>query len=48
MACCQCYLCSRNFEVSELYRKMVEAKKIPVEDVLCGSCDKSNDEGGEN
>lgn len=44
---CQCSACSRMFEVSEIFKKMVDAKKIPVEDILCGGCDKSHKPEGD-
>jgi len=39
---CQCVICSRMFEVSELYKKMVESGKI---EPRCGGCDGSHNEG---
>ena len=38
---CQCVICSRMFEVSELYKKMVEAGKIEAK---CGGCEDNNGE----
>ena len=43
MAVCTCSNCSRVFEVSDLYKKLVEFGKLT--EVLCGYCDNSHNDG---